>query len=208
MELLAFAGGGFPDDHPFRNVAAEPRDVPLPPLWILGSSDYGAQVAAGLGVGFAFARHLNRRGAEAAIALYREAFQPSSALAEPRVILTVSGICADSAERAEELGWSLGLSVVRMRMGRPGLLPSPEEAMAHRYTEAEMDQVRRYRRAQVIGDPIQVRAELEDLVERTGADELMVMTMVHDHAERLRSYELLAGALAARPAASPEVPAA
>jgi luciferase family oxidoreductase group 1 len=203
MELLAFAGGGFPEDHPFRNVVAEPRGLPLPPIWILGSSDYGAQVAAALGVGFAFARHLNPRGAEAAMTSYRESFQPSEAMSEPRAILTVSGVCADSAERAEELGSSLGLMVVRMRMGRPGLLPSPEEARAHRWSEAELDQLRRYRRAQVIGDPDQVRAELTELVARTGADELMVMTMVHDHAERLRSYELLAGALAARPASSP-----
>jgi len=202
MELLAFAGGGFPEDHPFRNVTAEPRGLPLPPIWILGSSDYGAQVAAALGVGFAFARHLNPRGAEAAMARYRESFQPSEAMGEPRAILTVSGVCADSAERAEELGSSLGLMVVRMRMGRPGLLPSPEEARAHRYSEAELDQLRRYRRAQVIGDPDQVRAELTELVARTGADEVMVMTMVHDHAERLRSYELLARALAARPASA------
>ena len=203
VELLAYAGGGFPEDHPFRSVGAEPRDVPLPPIWILGSSDYGAQVAAALGVGFAFARHLNPRGAEAAMTLYREAFRPSAALAAPRSILTVSAICADSAERAEELAASLGLAVVRMRMGRPAPLPSPEEARAHRYSDAELDQLRRYRRAQVIGEPDQVREELTGLVERTGADEVMVMTMVHDHAERLRSYELLAGALAARPASSP-----
>jgi luciferase family oxidoreductase group 1 len=202
MELLAYAGGGFPEDHPYRNVAAEPRDVPLPPVWILGSSEYGAQVAAALGLGFAFARHLNPRGAEPAMRAYRDDFRPSAALAEPRAILTVSAICADTAERADELAWSLGLSVVRMRMGRPDLLPSPEEAMAHRWTEAEQDQLRRYRRAQVLGDPAAVGAQLEELVERTGADEVMVMTMVHDHAERLRSYELIAGALAPGPAAA------
>jgi luciferase family oxidoreductase group 1 len=201
MELLAFAGGGFPDDHPFRDVAAEPRDVPLPPLWILGSSEYGAQVAAALGVGFAFARHLNPRGAESIMRAYRDAFRPSPDVPEPRAILTVSAICADSAERADELAWSLGLSVVRMRTGRPAPLPTPEEAMAHPYTDGERDQLRRYRRAQVVGDPAGVGAELEELIERTGADELMVMTMVHDHAERRRSYELIADALGARPAA-------
>jgi alkanesulfonate monooxygenase SsuD/methylene tetrahydromethanopterin reductase-like flavin-dependent oxidoreductase (luciferase family) len=89
-----------------------------------------------------------------------------------------------------------------MRTGRPAKLPAPEDAMAHRYTPGEADQVRRYRRAQVLGDPAEVRAELDRLVEETRADEVMVMTTVHDHAERVRSYELLAEAfgLEARPA--------
>ena len=175
---------------------AEPRDVPLPPIWILGSSEYGAQAAAALGTGFAFARHLNPRGAEAAMRLYREGFRPSDRCPEPHAILTVSVVCAEDAERAEHLAGSMALGVVRMRSGRPGALPSPEEAAAHRYTPAELDQVRRYRRAQVLGDPPGVAAELLGLVERTGADELMVMTSVHDHTERLRSYRLLAEALA------------
>jgi luciferase family oxidoreductase group 1 len=194
LELLAVAGGGFPAGHPLASVAAEPRDVDLPPIWILGSSDYGASVAAALGVGFAFARHLNPRGAEGALRLYRERFTPSGRAPGPRAILAASVVCADTAERAEELASSLGLAVVRMRQGRPAPLPSPEEALAHRYTDAERDQLRRYRRAQVVGDPVQVAAELRDLAERTGADELMVMTSVHSHAERLRSYELLAEA--------------
>ena len=196
LELLAYGGDGFPPDHPFHSVNAEPRDVPLPPIWILGSSEYGAQAAAALGTGFAFARHLNPRGAEAAMRLYREGFRPSDRCPEPHAILTVSVVCAEDAERAEHLAGSMALGVVRMRSGRPGALPSPEEAAAHRYTPAEADQVRRYRRAQVLGDPPGVAAELLGLVERTGADELMVMTSVHDHTERLRSYRLLAEALA------------
>jgi len=195
-ELLAYAGDGFPAGHPFRAVAAEPADVPLPPVWILGSSDYGAELAAALGVGFAFARHLNPRGAADAMGTYREAFRPSRRRAEPRAILAVSAICADTAERAEQLVASLGLSVIRMRSGRPQPLPSPEEALAHEYSPHERDQLRRYRRAQVVGEPAQVRDELLALAEATGADELMVMTAVHDHGERLRSYELLAQALA------------
>ena len=196
LELLAYGGDGFPPDHPLRSVNAEPRDVPLPPIWILGSSDYGAQAAAALGVGFSFARHLNPRGAEGAMRLYREGFRPSQRCAEPHAILAVSAICAVDPERAEQLAGSLALGVVRMRSGRPGPLPSPEEAAAHDYTPAELDQVRRYRRAQVLGDPPAVAAELRGLAERTGADELMVMTSVHDHAERLRSYRLIAEALA------------
>ncbi len=191
-ELFAFAGGGFPDDHPFRTVSAEPGEVDLPPVWILGSSDFGAQVAAAYGLRFAFARHLNPRGAADALRLYRERFQPSSACAEPLAMLTVSAVAADTTDRAEELAMSLGLGVVRMRQGRAGKLPSPQEAAAHDWTEAEQDQLRRYRRAQILGTAAQVRDAIAALVEESGADEIMVMTSVHGHAERLRSYELIA----------------
>ncbi len=193
-ELFAFAGGGFPDDHPYRTVRAEPAELPLPPVWILGSSEYGAQVAAAFGLGFAFARHLNPRGAPDAMRRYREEFRPSAQRSEPFAILTVSAICADRAERAQELALSLGLGVVRMRQGRPGKLPTPEEAAAHAWTEDESDQLRRYRRAQVLGTPAEVRDGILELVRDTGADEVMVMTTVHDHGERKRSYELIADA--------------
>ncbi len=195
-ELLAFANREFPTDHPYASVAAEPRDEPLPPIWILGSSEYGAELAASLGCGFAFARHLNPRGAAGAISRYQSRFQASALATEPRVILTVSGICAETPERADELSWSMALGVIRMRQGRSGKLPSPEEAMAHQYTADEQDQVRRYRRAQVLGDGPAVAARLQELVEETHADELMVMTAVHDHAERVRSYELISDAMA------------
>jgi luciferase family oxidoreductase group 1 len=194
-ELLAYAGEGFPEGHPFASVRAVPADVPLPPIWILGSSEYGAQVAALLGVGFAFARHLNPRGAEGVMRAYREAFRPSPAMERPTAILCVSAIAAETPERADELATSMGLGLVRMRQGRPTPLPSPEEAAAHRYTAHEQDQIRRYRRAQVLGDPAGVREQILALAELTAADEVMVMTSVHDHGERLRSYELLAEAL-------------
>jgi luciferase family oxidoreductase group 1 len=200
-ELLAYAGQGFPEGHPLASVRALPADVPLPPIWILGSSEYGAQVAAALGVGFAFARHLNPRGAESVMLSYRESFRPSPAMAQPRAILAISAIAADTPERAEELAGSMGLALVRMRQGRPAPLPSPEEAAAHAYTPHEQDQIRRYRRAQVLGDPRGVRDEILALAERTAADEVMVMTSVHDHGQRLRSYELIAEALAPAPAA-------
>jgi luciferase family oxidoreductase group 1 len=201
-ELLAFGGEGFPPDHPYASVRAVPADVALPPVWILGSSEYGAHVAAVLGVGFAFARHLNPRGAEAVMRAYREGFRPSAAMDRPTAILAVSAIAAGTAERADELASSMGLGLVRMRQGRPSQLPSPEEAAAHRYTPHEQDQIRRYRRAQVLGDPAGVRDQILSLAERTAADEVMVMTSVHDHAERVRSYELLAEAFARAAAAA------
>jgi len=169
--------------------------VALPPIWMLGSSDYGAHVAAALGVGFAFARHMNPRGADEAMRIYRDDFRPTLAMPEPYAILAVSAVCADDRARATELAMSLGLGVVRMRSGRPGPLPSPEEAAAHEYTPHEQDQVRRYLRAQVLGGPAEVADQLLGLAAETRADEVMVMTSVHGHAERLRSYELIAGAV-------------
>lgn len=198
-ELLAFVRGGFPDDHPFSRVAAEPQDVPLPPIWILGSSDYGAQVAAAMGVGFAFARHLNPRGAADAIARYRRGFRPSPELPEPRVILAVSAVCAGSREEAEFLAGSLGLGVIRMRQGRPGRLPDPRTARDHDYTPDEADQLRRYMRAQVLGTPGDVAARLAELADEAGADEVMVMTGLFDHAARVGSYRSLAAAAGLTP---------
>ena len=195
MDLVHLGGEGLPPDRPFHAIRAEPVDVPLPPLWMLGSSDYGARVAAALGTGFAFARHMNPRGAEEAMNLYRDAFRPSPALAEPRAILAVSAVCAGDADRARHLAMSLALGVVRMRAGRPGPLPTPEEAAAHDYSPHEQEQVRRYMRAQVLGDPAEVAERLRTLAEATRADEVMVMTGVHDHAARLESYERIAGAL-------------
>lgn len=196
-ELQAFGGAGFPSDHPYRPVQAQPDDITLPPLWMLGSSEYGGQAAAALGVGLAFARYLNPRGAAAITRDYRDRFQPPSGGGGPRVILAVSAICADSSERADELAWSGALSLIRMRSGRPAPVPRPERARQHPYTEAQRDQIRRYLRAQVLGDPESVATQLRGLAAESGADELMVMTTVHDHAERLRSYRLIAEAMAA-----------
>jgi luciferase family oxidoreductase group 1 len=194
-ELLAYAETGFPDDHPYAAISAEPRDVALPPIWILGSSEYGAQVAALLGVGFAFARHLNPRGASDAIAVYRERFVDTGRTPGPRVILATSAICADTSTRAQDLAASMALGVIRLRTGRAAVLPTPEEALAYSYDAAEQDQVRRYRRAQVLGTAAEVRDELVELVAQTAADELMLMAMVHSHQERVHSYRLIAEAL-------------
>lgn len=195
MDLVHLGGGDLPPDHPFHGVRAEPVDVPLPPLWMLGSSDYGARVAAALGTGFAFARHMNPRGAEEAMAAYRDGFRPSAERPRPYAILAVSAVCADDGERARELAMSLALGVVRMRSGRPGPLPSPEEALAHDYSPHEQEQVRRYMRAQVLGGPAEVAEQFRALAAATGADEVMVMTSVHDHGARLASYERIAAAV-------------
>jgi luciferase family oxidoreductase group 1 len=193
-ELLTFANGEFPAGHPFHGVTAEPADVALPPIWLLGSSTYSAQVAAVLGLSFAFAHHINPEPATAALRLYRERFSPSAELPRPRTILAVSAVCAETDTRAEELASSVDLTILHKGSERPGPLPSPEEARAYRYTEAERTQIRHYHAQHLRGAPPTLYARLCALVKDTGADELMITTMVHDHAARRRSYELLAGA--------------
>ncbi len=195
-ELLAFSGEGegFPLGHPFRTVRAIPSDVELPPIWLLGSSDFGAQAAAAMGVGFAFAHHINPSFAIPAIQMYRTQFIPSERLQESKVILTTTVICAETDERAEELASSMRLAFLRLRSGHAGPLPSPEEARAYHYTSSEIMMTQETRSRQTIGRPEVVREKLLKLVEQTGADELMISAIVYGHENRAKIYELLADA--------------
>jgi luciferase family oxidoreductase group 1 len=191
-ELLAFSGDGFPEDHPFRSVIAMPSGVGLPPIWLLGSSGYSAKAAGKMGLGYAFASHFSPADPAPAMRAYRESFESSEDFEHPSAILAVAVICGETREHAKRLATSMELAWIRMRSGNPGPLPSPEEAMAYPYTPAERRLADTYRSMQVVGDPQTVRARLEELAEHTAADEVMVTTNVYDHAERLRSYELLA----------------
>jgi luciferase family oxidoreductase group 1 len=189
-ELIAWGSGSFPPGHPFRAVRAMPDDRPLPPLYLLGSSDYSARVAAEIGVGFAFAGHFSPEAPDEAMRAYRDGFVPG-ALARPHAILALSVYCADTEEAARRLASSAVLSFVQLRSGRPGRMPSPDEALAHVFTEEEEALVASYRRLQIVGTPEPVRAAIEAVARRTGADEVMIATHAYDPAARIRSYELV-----------------
>jgi luciferase family oxidoreductase group 1 len=191
-ELVAFLDGTFPPEHPYASVKAVPHAPTRPDIWLLGSSGYSAQLAGLLGLPFSFAHHFSAANTEPALELYRRAFRPSETLDEPYAMIGVSVVCADTAEHARWLAAPQGLAMLRLRTGRPGPQPTPEEAAAHSYTPAETELVRSITGSHVVGDPEQVRAELLELAGRTGVDELMVTTNVGDAAERLRSYELVA----------------
>lgn len=202
-ELLNFSGEGegFAPDHPFRSIRATPYDVPLPPLWLLGSSEYSAQEAARMGVGFAFAAHIRSRFAVSAIEKYRATFTPSARLQEPRVILALSVICADTDERVEELMQTFELELALSLTDQDGPLLSPQEVRAHQYTEQEraalQQDIARDLLAQLIaGRPQAVREKLLAWVEKTGADELMISPVIYGHENRVRTCELLAEAFA------------
>jgi luciferase family oxidoreductase group 1 len=193
-ELLLLERGGYPQGHPFRNVRAVPADVPLPPIWLLGSSGYSAELAAAVGMGFAFAHHFADHDAASAMLSYRQHFKPSAALAEPYAILGVAAIAADSNEEAERIASSADLHFARRAKGEYAPLASPEEAAAYPYAPVDRERIARHRARLVVGKIDTVKSRLLALVELTRADELMVTTMVYDHTARRHSYELLAQA--------------
>jgi len=153
-------------------------------------------VAGLLGLPFAFAHHFSPASTEPALELYRARFRPSRDLGQPYAMIGVAVVCADTEARARWLHGSSRLSVLRLRSGTPSRLPTAEEAAAYPYTPADRERVQAFTADHVVGDPDQVRQGLDDLLARTGADEVMVTTSVHDHRDRLRSYELLATAVA------------
>jgi luciferase family oxidoreductase group 1 len=191
-ELVAFFEDSFPDDHPFRSVKAVPQGDQRPDIWLLGSSGFSAQLAGVLGLPFSFAHHFSAQNTEPALQIYRSHFRPSERLSEPLAMIGVSVICAESDEQARWLAGPMNLAMVRLRTGRPGPLPTPEEAAAYNFTPMEKELLRSITGSYVVGSPGSVRAELLELAERTGVDELMITTNVGDPDERLRSYELVA----------------
>ncbi|HET7437335.1 MAG TPA: LLM class flavin-dependent oxidoreductase [Thermoanaerobaculia bacterium] len=196
-ELLALSRGDFPEGHPFRAVRVVPSEVELPPVWLLGSSGASAQMAGDLGMGYAFASHFSPASPVGPMRAYLAAFTPSAAFAQPSAILAVSVVCAESRDVAEHHAASLTLAGLRLQRGEFKPLPSPEEALAYRYSEEERFAAEAYRSRHIVGTPEEVRARIERMVDETGATEVMITTMVHDHAARLRSYELVAGAISA-----------
>ena len=199
-ELLAFAGSRpWPEDHPFSGVRAAPFEAPLPPIYLLGSSDYSAQLAAAAGLGFAFAAHINPDLAIDALRLYRERFRPSDdiGLREPHAIVAHAIIVADDDDRARDLAAPARVAFRRLRSGRPTPLPTVEEALA----EEGPQPPRRGPGAErmIVGSPTSVRDRLDELVSLSGADEVMAMTNVHGFDDRLRSLELLAEAYVLEP---------
>jgi luciferase family oxidoreductase group 1 len=193
-ELVLWETRQFPPGHPYNNVVAMPDDTPLPPIWLLGSSDYSSELAAQVGMGFAFAHHFASHDAIDAMINYRSHFKPSGFRARPHAILAVAVIAADSDAEAERLASSADLNRLRRDRGQYPSLPSPEEAEAYPYTTAERASIARNRSRLFVGGPATVMQRLKPLIEASQADELMVITPVYDHDARKKSYTLLAEA--------------
>jgi luciferase family oxidoreductase group 1 len=184
-ELMAFFRGTFPRIH------AVPGDGQMPEIWLLGSSDFSARMAGELGLPFSFAHHFMPQNTEPALEIYRRHFTPSPWLTEPHAMVGVAVVCAETDEEAQWLHGSARLSFLRLRTGNPSTLPSPEEAAAFQYTDESRSFVDSWTASHVVGSPETVRAGLDELQQRTQANELILTTNVWDHAARLRSYELI-----------------
>jgi luciferase family oxidoreductase group 1 len=207
VELQSYFRGHFPEGHPFQSITAVPGAGNEPALWLLGSSDYSAQAAGLLGLPFSFAHHFSAGNTLPALAAYRANFRPSPALERPYVMLGVAVVCAETEKEAKWLAGSSALAFVRLRSGRPGRYPTPEEAAEYTFTPSERELIKGWQQSQIVGSPDTVRRELDELAERTDADELMLTTMTHAPAARLRSYQLVAEAAGLTPRSGESEPA-
>jgi luciferase family oxidoreductase group 1 len=191
QELMLWENGGFPENHPFRRITVMPSDARLPPLWLLGSSDYSAHLAGRIGAGYAFASHFSDHDAIEPMLAYRKAFEPAGELAEPHSIIAVAAVVADSDEEADRLALTYDLNWLRRARNMRLPLSSPEEAAAHPWTEQERAYVAQRRGRLFAGSPQTVVARLKAFSDATKADEIMVTSAIFDFGARARSYELL-----------------
>jgi luciferase family oxidoreductase group 1 len=198
-DLAAYLHDQLPAEHPFADVRAMPAGPSAPPIWLLGSSDQSAAYAAHLGLAFSFAQFINPQGGPQVMAAYKQYFRPSQYLSEPTGSVGISVICAETAERAEELAGSIHLWRLKNELGQSGPVPSLDEVHTYPYTDRDRAHVERNRPRTIVGDPPTCRARLEELAERYGVDEMVIVTIVHDQAARFRSYELLAEAFELAP---------
>lgn len=191
LELMAFL------DHPEpgQAVRAVPGAGTNVPIWILGSSLFGAQLAAALGLPYAFASHFAPTALDQALAVYRENFKPSATLKQPYVMLGFNVCAAETEAQAQVLRSSSLQAVVRMRKGMPGPLPPPDADFENQLTPQDRAMIAQFTECSAVGTPAQVAAGVHRFIERTQADELMIVGQIFDHAARLRSYQLLSEAL-------------
>jgi luciferase family oxidoreductase group 1 len=202
---LASGADTFPDDvielmHYFREPEPDQRVKAVPgagldvPVWILGSSLYGAQLAAALGLPYAFASHFAPTDLEDAVAIYRARFQPSEQLAKPHVMLGLNIFAADTEAEAKRLFTSHLQAFVNLRSGRPGRLQPPVEDFERTLDPRWLALIDQMLACRIVGSPEMVREGLKSFVARTGADEIMVTGQIYDHEARKRSFEIAAKA--------------
>jgi luciferase family oxidoreductase group 1 len=200
QDLVDFMRDSVPLGHAFRGIKAMPAGPTMPELWLLGSSDQSAAYAAHYGAAFSFAHFINPDGGPDVMDAYRRHFRPSPMLDKPQGSIGLFAIVAETQERAEYLAASRDLFLLRLyTTGNLGPYPTPDEALAYDYSERERAIVAYNRKRGTVGDPARVKAEMTALAAQYGVDEIVVVTICHDHAARKRSYELLADAFGLTP---------
>ncbi|WP_026676256.1 LLM class flavin-dependent oxidoreductase [Fictibacillus gelatini] len=191
-DLIAYLHNAVDENHRFCGLEATPIPETAPEIWMLGSSGSSARLAAEKGIPFTFAHFINGIDGPAVAKAYREAFQPSSLLAEPKVIAAIFAICADTEEQAERIASSLDLSILMLEKGeRRNGVPSIEQALNYPYTTYDLIRIRENRKRMIVGAPEQVKQQVLQLSNDYETDELMVVTITHDFNDKLNSYQLL-----------------
>jgi len=198
VELQAY----FKPVQPGQRIRAVPGAGLEVPLWLLGSSLYSAQLAAALGLPFAFASHFAPDLLQQAVEIYRARFRPSAQLARPYVMLGLNVFAAETDAEARRLFTSVQQAFVNLRRGEPGPLPPPVDTMEGRWSAAEKAMAEHALTYAMVGSPETVRRGIAEFVDRERPDEIMATAMIFDHAARLRSFEILAGIAAGSPAGS------
>ena len=191
LELQSYFEPATPD----QALQAVPGAGANVPLYLLGSSDFSARLAAELGLPFAFASHFAPDYLEVALTLYRRNFKPSTACAAPHVMIGVGIFAAETDEEAERLFTSSQLQFLSLIRGRPGKLPPPVENMEGRWSVPERAAVRQRTRCSAVGAREKVRQRIEELLAETGADEIIATAQIYDHRARVRSFEIAADVL-------------
>jgi len=190
-DLRAFIHGETPHTDALAKVRATPAPRTSPALWMLGSTEDGARIAAQFGLPFSFAHFISPDIAESVIRVYRDNFEPSAACAEPGVSIGVFVLCCDTEAQAEQLALCRDVWRLRVERGEFGPFPSVAEAEAYEMSDAERARIAGRREHQILGRPEGVRAQLDDLARRCGVDELVVVSITHEFSQRVRCYELL-----------------
>jgi len=199
VELLAFLRGTFPEDHPFARLRVTPESEGAPEVWLLGSSAWSANAAGRLGLPYAFAHFINPSGTRLCLGRYQSMFEPSPRMVSPQAVIAIGVVCAESDVEAEYLASTYRAMGRRLRLGLRGPVPTPEVALQELAEGPQMAAPEGEWPRMVVGDPVKVRDELEQIAEALNVQEIMAVTIVHDHARRVRSYELLARAFALQP---------
>ncbi|MDF2958267.1 MAG: hypothetical protein K0S39_2 [Paenibacillus sp.] len=203
QDLTAYLHDTVGDNHRFAGLRATPVVSTAPEVWLLGSSEESAKLAAYRGAGFAFAHFINGYGGAEAMHWYQEHFQPSVLGDKPKSIVAVFAICADTEREADQAASSLDLSLLLLEKGA-GLssqgFPSVEKAARYPYTAYDLNRIAGNRKRMIVGTPEQVKSKLLQMSEQYNAEELMVVTLTHSFETKLKSYRLLADAFQLKPA--------
>lgn len=195
-ELLHFIYNDFPEDHEYAKVSASPIPETAPVPWLLGTSKKSALLAAEKGMSYAFGQFMSDNDGQAIIRQYLDHFKPKKIDNKPNIILTVSAICAETTEKAEEIALSSIFWAIQKEKGEGNKgIPSIQEAKNYPFSETEKQTMEKLKQKMVIGNPLQVKQKLEDIQASYQADEIMIVTITHLPEDRLTSYGLIAETL-------------